>query len=127
MTKDDILKAILEMAQWDDMHEELKIEEVTPMSKVEEYVFKLNKEMEATIVTHKEKKRSWKIMCPRCYLSISIGSQEWMEEGITNQSLVSRVKLGSTKIEQLLVRQPKCNFLFLSFISIFLVFLSILV
>ena len=37
------------------------------MSKVEEYIVQLNKEMEATIVTHKEKIkniiRSWKIMC----------------------------------------------------------------
>ena len=38
------------------MHEELKIEEVTPMSKVDEYIIQLNKEMGATIVTHKEKK-----------------------------------------------------------------------
>ena len=38
------------------MHEVLKIEEVTPMSKVEEYIIQLNKEMEATIVTHKEEK-----------------------------------------------------------------------
>ena len=30
------------------MHEELKIEEVTPMPKVEECTFQLNKEMEAT-------------------------------------------------------------------------------
>ena len=34
------------------MHEELKIEEVTPMSMVEEYIIQLNKEMESTIVTH---------------------------------------------------------------------------
>ena len=33
--KDEVLKTILEMALWGDMHEELKIEEVTPMSKVE--------------------------------------------------------------------------------------------
>ena len=48
------------------MHEELKIEEVTPMSKVEEHIIQLNKEMGATIVTHKEKKRSWKTMCSSC-------------------------------------------------------------
>ena len=71
MTKDKVLKTILEMAPWGDMHEELKIEEVTPMSKVKKYIIQLNKEMEATIVSDKEKKfkkiRSWKIMCPRCY------------------------------------------------------------
>ena len=36
------------------MHEELKIEEVTLISKVEEHMFQLNKEMEATIVKQKE-------------------------------------------------------------------------
>ena len=55
-TKDEVLKTILEMAPWGDMHEELKIEKVTPMSKVEEYIIQPNKEMKATIVTHKEKK-----------------------------------------------------------------------
>ena len=53
--KDEVLKAILEMALWGDMHEELKIEEVTPMSKVGECIFQLNKEMEATIVKQKKK------------------------------------------------------------------------
>ena len=52
--KDEVLKTIPEMDLWGDMHEELKIEEVTPMSKVEECIFKLNKEMEATIVKQKE-------------------------------------------------------------------------
>ena len=52
--KDEVLKTIREMAPWGDMHEELKIEEVTPMSKVEERIFQLNKEMEATIVKQKE-------------------------------------------------------------------------
>ena len=42
------------MAPWGDMHKELKIEDVTPMSKVEECIFQLNKEMEATIVKQKE-------------------------------------------------------------------------
>ena len=55
-TKDEVLKTILKMAPWVDMHEELKIEKVTPMSKVEEYIIQPNKEMKATIVTHKEKK-----------------------------------------------------------------------
>ena len=50
------------MAPWGDMHEELKIEEVTPMSKVEEYIIQLNKEMEATIVTYKEKNKKKNIV-----------------------------------------------------------------
>ena len=53
-TKDEVLKTIPEMAPWGDMHEELKIEEVTPMSKVEECIFQLNKEMKATILKQKE-------------------------------------------------------------------------
>ena len=53
-TKDEVLKTIPEMTPWGEMHEELLIEKVTPMSKVEECIVQLNKEMEATIVTHKE-------------------------------------------------------------------------
>ena len=52
--KDEVLKTISEMAPWGDMHEELKNEEVTLMSKVEEYIFQLNKKMDATIVKQKE-------------------------------------------------------------------------
>ena len=37
-TKDDVLKNIPEMAPWGDMYEELKIEEIIPISKVEEYI-----------------------------------------------------------------------------------------
>ena len=55
-TKDEVLRAIPKMASWGDMHEELKIEEVTPISKVEENIIHLNKEKEATIVAHKAKK-----------------------------------------------------------------------
>ena len=66
MIKDEVLKTILEMAQWGDVLKELKIEEVTPMSKVKEYIIQLNKKMEGFIVIHK-KKRLWKIMCPICY------------------------------------------------------------
>ena len=57
MTKDKVLRNIPEMVQWGDMHEELNIEEIIPMSKVEDYIIQSNKEMEATIVTHKEKKK----------------------------------------------------------------------
>ena len=45
-------------------------------------------------------------------LKHNIASLERMEEGITNQSIVGRVKLDSTKTEQLLRRQSKHNFLF---------------
>ena len=54
MIKNEVLNTIPEMAPWGDMHEELKIEEVTPMSKVEECICQLNKEMKATIVKQKE-------------------------------------------------------------------------
>ena len=47
-------KTTQKMTPWGDMHEELKIREVTHMSKVEEYIIKLNKETEAAIVTQKE-------------------------------------------------------------------------
>ena len=52
MTKDEILKTILEIAPWGDKHEDLKIEEVT-MSKVEECIVQLCKKIEATIVNKK--------------------------------------------------------------------------
>ena len=51
------------MAPWGDMHEELKTNELTPMSKVEECIIKLNKEMGATIVIHKEKKKDHERIC----------------------------------------------------------------
>ena len=51
--KEEVVETIPEMAPWGDMHEELKIEEVTPMSKVDERIFQLNKELIATIVNKK--------------------------------------------------------------------------
>ena len=51
--KDEVVKTIPDMAPWGDMHDELKIEEVTPMSKVEECIVPLCKEMEATTVNKK--------------------------------------------------------------------------
>ena len=51
--KEEVVETIPEMAPWGDMHEELKIEEVTPMFKVEECILQLCKEMEATIVNKK--------------------------------------------------------------------------
>ena len=44
------------MASWGEMHEEFKIARVTPMSKLEECIIQLSKEMEATIVNKKIKK-----------------------------------------------------------------------
>ena len=92
------------------MNEELKIEEVTLMSKLKECIFQFNKEMEALIVKQKQENRKNMIMnSPNCYWSTIISSSEQIEEGITNQSVVGRVKLDSIKMEQLLRRQPKLN------------------
>ena len=44
------------MTPWGEIHEELKIEEVTPMSKAEECIIQLNNETEAAIVKQKEEK-----------------------------------------------------------------------
>ena len=56
MTK-EIIKTIPEMAPWGEMYEEFDIAKVTPMSKVEEYLIQFNKEIEATIVNKKNKKK----------------------------------------------------------------------
>ena len=48
--KDEVVNTILKMAKWGEKLEKLKIEKVTPMSKVEECIVQLCKEMEATIV-----------------------------------------------------------------------------
>ena len=58
MIKYQVLKTIAEMVPWGDMYEKMKIEEVNPMCKVEECIIQLNKEMEAAIVIHKEKKHN---------------------------------------------------------------------
>ena len=42
--KYEVIKTILEMAPWGEKHEVLRIEEVTPMSKVEEGIVRLNEE-----------------------------------------------------------------------------------
>ena len=44
--KDEVVKTILEMASWGEMHEELKNEKMTPLPKVEECAIQLFKEME---------------------------------------------------------------------------------
>ena len=43
------------MTLWGEMHEELQNEKMTPMSKVDEYIVKLNKKLEDNIVKQKEK------------------------------------------------------------------------
>ena len=53
-TKDEVPETIMEMAPWGDMHEELKNEKMTPIFKVDECIFQLHKEMEATIMKQKE-------------------------------------------------------------------------
>ena len=60
--KEEDVETIPGMAPWGDMHEELKIGEVTPMSKMEECIFQLNKELIATIVEKKKEKKNNKIM-----------------------------------------------------------------
>ena len=54
--REGVVKIIPKMTPWTELHKELKIEEVTPISKVEECIVQLNKEMEATIVKQKEEK-----------------------------------------------------------------------
>ena len=54
MIREEVVKTILEMTQWGEMYEELKIEEVTPMFKVQECIVWLNNEMEDAIVKQKE-------------------------------------------------------------------------
>ena len=53
MTKYKVLKTILKMAQWGDMREELKIKEVTPMSKVKKCIIQLKEEIEVAIMGYK--------------------------------------------------------------------------
>ena len=54
MIREEVVKTILEMTQWGEIYEDLKIEEVTPMSKVKECIVWLNNEMEDAIVKQKE-------------------------------------------------------------------------
>ena len=44
------------MAPWGEMHKEFKIARVSPISKLEECIVHLSKEMEATIVNKKNQK-----------------------------------------------------------------------
>ena len=49
-----VVKTILKMAPWGEMHKEFQIEKVTSTSKVEECIIQLIKEMEAIIVKQKK-------------------------------------------------------------------------
>ena len=53
--KDEVVKTILEMTLWGEMHEELKNENMTPISEVDEYIIHLNNELKGNIVKKKEK------------------------------------------------------------------------
>ena len=44
-TTKEVVKTIPEMAQWGEMYEDFDIAKVDPMSKVEEYIIQLNKEI----------------------------------------------------------------------------------
>ena len=56
-TNDDIGKTMSEMTLWDEMHEGLKNEKITPTSEVDEYIIQLNNEMKGTFVKKKTKKK----------------------------------------------------------------------
>ena len=54
---DEVVKTILETTPWGEMHEELKNEKTTSIPKTEDCTIQLFKEMEATIVNKKIKKK----------------------------------------------------------------------
>ena len=53
--KKEVVKTFPEMTLWGEVFKEMKNKKITPMSEVDEYIVKLNKELEATIVNQKEK------------------------------------------------------------------------
>ena len=53
---EEVVETIPEIILWGEMHKELKNEKMTPISEVDEFVFKLNKELKANIMEQKEKK-----------------------------------------------------------------------
>ena len=55
-TNDEVVKTIPEMTLWVPMHEEVKNENKTPTSEVDEYIIHLNNEMRGIIVKIKMKK-----------------------------------------------------------------------
>ena len=52
--KDEVVKTMLKMVLWDEMHEGLKIEKMTPTSEVDEYIIQLNNGMKGTFVKKKK-------------------------------------------------------------------------
>ena len=54
--KDEVIKTILEMTLWGEMHKELKNEKMTPISEVDEYIIQLNNKLKGNIVKQTEKK-----------------------------------------------------------------------
>ena len=54
--KDEVVKTIPEMTLWGEMHEALKNEKMTPISKVDEYIIQLNNKLKGNIVKKKGKK-----------------------------------------------------------------------
>ena len=72
-TNYDVVKTIPEMTLWVPMHEEVKNENKTPTSEVDEYIINLNNELRGIIVKKKmkkieniKKKLPWNIMCSYC-------------------------------------------------------------
>ena len=53
----EVVKTILEMTFWVPMHEEVKNENKTPTSEVDEYIIHLNNELRGIIVRKKMKKK----------------------------------------------------------------------
>ena len=54
---DEVGKTMPEMTLWGEMHEELKNENMTPTSEVDEYIIQLNNEMKGTFVKKKNRKK----------------------------------------------------------------------
>ena len=48
--KEEVVETIPEMTLWGEVHKELKNDKMTPISKADECIFQLNKELIATIV-----------------------------------------------------------------------------
>ena len=47
--KDEVVKTILEMTLWGEMHEEWKNEKMTPISDLDEYIIQLNNEVKGKL------------------------------------------------------------------------------
>ena len=67
-TNDEVVKTISEMTLWVPMHEEVKNENKTPTSEVDEYIIHLNNEFGGIIIKKKRKKKETKIMILEDYV-----------------------------------------------------------